>query len=126
MGQVNLITKSKADAIASSYLENKNVQSLYVTRDGQVFYPENKSYMKMHEKANKLDLSWFYSKDKKEVLKPEKAQKEVVEPKQEPNLSFAALKKYFQDLTVKGKIELSDWNNLKFAQLREKYEEINK
>jgi len=121
MARVNTITKEAADKIAAMYFKNESVHALYVTRDGQVFYADKAHYLKIHERANNLEKSWFYSKG-------QSSQKEVVEvvednPQEtkEP-MSFNSLKKHFQDLTKEGKIEESEWSDLKFAQLRKLYE----
>ena len=135
MAKVNLITRTAAEEIAASYFKNENVHSLFVTRDGQVFYADKKHYMRMHERSNKLDPSWYFergaeivSAKKIDKVEPEAKKEEIVEQEKEkePTMSFASLKKHFQQLTDEGKIEKEEWESLKFAQLRKKYEEINK
>jgi hypothetical protein len=127
MARVNLITKETADKIAASYLKNKSVHSLYVTRDGQVFYANMAHYMKRHVKIKGLEPSWVYpSNDNKEVVKEVEAEEVVSQEIKEPATSFAGLKKHFQELTEKGEIKESEWSNLKFAQLRKLYEKNKK
>lgn len=123
--RINIISKAAADKIAASYLSNKKVHSLYVTRDGQVFYKGKEGYMRMHEKHYKLEKSWFYSGHPKiEVKEIKEIKKEVQADNQ--NMSFAALKQHFQNLTNKGEIKESEWSGLKFAQLQKKYKELKK
>ena len=109
---VNLITKEKANEIAEIYL--KSVKAVYVTRDGQVFYPGKVSYMKIHEKKYNLEPAWYYENEvKKEV------------PDERVPLSNASLKKYFEGLTKEGKIEEKEWKGKKFEALRKLYVKIN-
>lgn len=116
MGKVNLITKKEADSIAAEYLKNTKVQSLYVTRDGQVFLHDKHSYLILHERSHKLEPSWFYTKEDSAI----KEENEALNV----NLSLKALKERFFKLTEDGKIEKSEWENLKFNDLRKKYKEL--
>jgi len=138
MARVNLISYTAAKEIAANYFKTGKIHSLFVTRDGQVFYPENKHYIKMHEKANKLEASWFFkyesedikSDSNKPVIEVDKSEDDYSEDDfskdDKAPITKAKLIEYFQSLTDKGEIELSKWDGLKFAQLRELYEEINK
>jgi len=123
MARVNTITIEAADKIAAMYFKNESVQSLYVTRDGQVFYANKAHYLKLHERANKLESSWFYTKGESKVKEVEIVE-EITEAKN-PTMSFSSLKKHFQELTEKGEIKLSEWKDLKFAQLLKLYENNN-
>ena len=125
MANVNLISEAAAKEIAASYFENSSVQSLYVTRDGQVFYPKSKHYMNMHERNAKLQPSWFFEKGKN-VKIIEDVKKEINNMGDDTPVTLKALKKHFQLLTDKGDIKQEEWEGLKFAQLRELYEKFKK
>ena len=122
MARVNTITKEAADKIAAMYFKNESVPSLYVTRDGQVFYANKAHYLKLHERANKLEPSWFYTKG---GIKEIEVEVEEISESKNPTMSFSSLKKHFQELTKEGKIKFSEWNDLKFAQLLKLYENNN-
>lgn len=115
MAKVNLIAKAKADSIAAEYFKDSKILSLYVTRDGQVFLHDKHSYLVLHERTNGLEPSWFYTRG--DVKKEETKAPNV-------NLSFAALKERLLELTEQGKIETSEWEDLKFHDLRKKYKEL--
>ena len=85
MRKVNLITKAQADEKAKNYFDNSKAQSLFITRDGQIFLKGSEGFMKMHERDCKLDPSWHYLKDQEIVV---------------------------EETTSKDKDEKQDWNKI--------------
>ncbi len=114
MKKVNLISKDRADEIAKNYFENSKADSLYVTRDGQVFLKGSEGFMGMHEKDCGLERSWSYSKDNKIVKEEPKKENK----KSSGQMSFKALQDYAIELTDKGELVIEDWENLNFKELK--------
>jgi len=74
--------KSKILEIAKQYFEaHKDLKAIYVCDDGNVFYPEAKSFVNAHCKQNKVKETLVKREDLSEKPKVEK--KEEAKPKQQ-------------------------------------------
>ncbi|HDZ13346.1 hypothetical protein LCGC14_1178730 [marine sediment metagenome] len=95
-------TKAQLIEIGRHYFDDKNVNVMFATPDGNFFYENCKSYADSHAKSRKIELFEIKREDLAEEAPAEKEEVKGGEPKTGETDDLAELRKEAKKLKIKG------------------------